>query len=137
MAPRQAATAQTVYQLKMTLKDAKPPIWRRVLVLNTITLQQLHQIIQLAMGWTDSHLHQFTIQGVEYGQPMPEYEFNVRNEAQVKLNQVVKGEKFKCLYTYDMGDSWDLEILVEKETVDAEELQELLIRSDVRVAEYV
>lgn len=114
MVPRQSATAQTVYQLKITLKDAKPPIWRRVQVLNTTTLQPLHQIIQQAMGWTDSHLHQFTIQGVEYGQPMPEYEFNVRNEAKVKLNQVVTGEKFKFLYTYDMGDSWDHEILVEK-----------------------
>ncbi|MEP0924840.1 plasmid pRiA4b ORF-3 family protein [Leptolyngbya sp. ST-U4] len=72
MAPRQSATSQTVYQLKITLKDAKPPIWRRVQVLNTATLQQLHPIIQLAMGWTDSHLHQFTIPGVEYGQPTPE-----------------------------------------------------------------
>lgn len=48
------------------------------------------------------------------GQPMLEYEFNVRNEAKVKLNQVVKGEKFKFLYTYDMGNSWDHEILIEK-----------------------
>jgi hypothetical protein len=88
MAPRQSATAQTVYQLKITLKDAKPPVWCRVQVSDTATLQQLYHVIQQATGWTDSHLHQFTIQGVEYGQPIPEYEFNVRNEAKVKLNQV-------------------------------------------------
>lgn len=114
MAPRKSATAQTVYQLKITLEDAKPPIWRRVQVRDTATLQQLHQIIQLAMGWTDSHLHQFMIQGVEYGQPLPEYDFNVRNERTVKLNQLVTGEKFKFRYTYDMGDCWDHQILVEK-----------------------
>lgn len=114
MAPRKSSSAQTVYQLKITLKDAKPPIWRRVQVLDTATLQQLHHIIQVTMGWTDSHLHQFVIQGVEYGQPMPEYDFNVRDERAAKLNQLVSGEKFKFFYTYDMGDSWDHEILVEQ-----------------------
>lgn len=114
MAPRKSATSQTVYQLKITIKGAKPPIWRRVQVLDTTTLQQLHHVIQLAMGWTDSHLHQFTINGVDYGQPLPEYDFNVRNEKTAKLSQLVTGEKFKFLYTYDMGDSWDHEILVEK-----------------------
>ena len=103
MAPRQSATSPTVYQLKMTLTDAKPPIWRRVQVLDTTTLQQLHHVIQRAMGWTDSHLHQFTINGIEYGQPLPEYEFNVCNEKTAKLSQLVTSEKFKFLYTYDMG----------------------------------
>lgn len=114
MVPRKSTSSQTVYQLKITLKDAKPPIWRRVQVLNDMSLQQLHHLIQLVMGWTDSHLHQFTIAGIEYGQPMPDYEFDVRNEVPVKLNKVISGEKFKFLYTYDMGDSWDHEILVEK-----------------------
>ena len=114
MAPRKSAFSQAVYQLKITLKGAKPPIWRRVQVLDTTTLEQLHPIIQLAMGWTDSHLHQFTIDGVDYGQPMPEYDFNVRNEKTAKLSQLVTGEKFKFLYTYDMGDCWDHEILLEK-----------------------
>jgi hypothetical protein len=113
MAPRKS-TAQTVYQLKITLKDVKPPVWRRVQVLNDMSLFHLHHFIQLVMGWTDSHLHQFTIAGVEYSQPLPEYEFNVRNEATVKLSKVVPGEKFKFLYTYDMGDCWEHEILVEK-----------------------
>lgn len=105
MVLRKSTSSQTVYQLKITLKDAKPPIWRRVQVLNDMSLQQLHHLIQLVMGWTDSHLHQFTIAGIEYGQPMPDYEFDVRNEVPVKLNKVISGEKFKFLYTYDMGDS--------------------------------
>ena len=114
MAPRKSATSQTVYQLKITLKGAKPPIWRRVQLLDIANLETLHHIIQIAMGWTDSHLHQFTINGIDYGQPMPEYDdFEVSDETKAKLNQLV-AEKSKFLYTYDMGDSWDHEILVEK-----------------------
>jgi Plasmid pRiA4b ORF-3-like protein len=59
-------------------------------------------------------MHAFLIQGVEYGQPMPEFEWDVKNEQRVKLSQVVPGEKFKFHYTYDMGDGWEHEILVEK-----------------------
>lgn len=114
MAPRKQSTSQSIYQLKITLKDFRPPIWRRVQVTSDTTLGKLHQIIQESMGWTNSHLHAFSIQGVEYGQPQPEYDFNVQNERTVKLSSVVTGEKFKFLYTYDMGDSWEHEILVEK-----------------------
>jgi hypothetical protein len=60
MPPRKAAAPSRVYQLKITLKDSKPPIWRRVEVADDITLAKLHQIIQAAMGWTNSHLHMFT-----------------------------------------------------------------------------
>jgi DNA invertase Pin-like site-specific DNA recombinase len=114
MAPRKQSTSQSIYQLKITLKDFRPPIWRRVQVTSDTTLGKLHQIIQSSMRWTNSHLHAFSIQGVEYGQPLPEYDFNVHNERTVKLSSVVTGEKFKFLYTYDMGDSWEHEILVEK-----------------------
>jgi Plasmid pRiA4b ORF-3-like protein len=114
MAPPKEPPTQVTYQLKITLKDARPPIWRRVQVASDITLGKLHQIIQVAMGWTNSHLHAFLIKGVEYGQPMPEYDFDVKNEQRVKLSQIVTGEKCKFLYTYDMGDNWEHEILVEK-----------------------
>jgi Plasmid pRiA4b ORF-3-like protein len=114
MTARTQSPTQPLYQLKITLKDVRPPIWRRVQVSSGITLGKLHRIIQDVMGWTNSHLHSFLIQGVEYGQPMPEYDFEVRNEQRTKLSQVVTGEKFKFLYTYDMGDSWEHEILVEK-----------------------
>ena len=114
MTPQKQPTPQSIYQLKITLKDARPPIWRRVQVTSDITLGKLHRIIQESMGWTNSHLHSFLIQRVEYGQSMPEYDFEVRNEQRVKLSQVVTGEKFKFLYTYDMGDAWEHEMLVEK-----------------------
>ena len=114
MPPRKPTTERSVYQLKITLQDFRPPIWRRIQVYSDITLAKLHRIIQEAMGWTNSHLHAFSIQGVEYGQPMPEYDLDMQNERTAKLSQVVPGEKFKFHYTYDMGDSWEHEILVEK-----------------------
>ena len=115
MATRKSTSNQTVYQLKITLKNIRPPIWRRVVVKSSTTLQQLHLIVQAAMGWDNYHMHSFSIAGIDYGQPQPEYDFNVREEKTVKLSQVVVGEKFKFSYTYDFGDSWEHEILVEKE----------------------
>ena len=57
------------YQLKVTLKHSKPPIWRRIQVRSDITLYKLHQTLQIAMGWTNSHLHQFLVVGVFNGEP--------------------------------------------------------------------
>jgi hypothetical protein len=115
MATKKLAGFQTVYQLKITLKGIRPPIWRRVLVKSSTTLQQLHLIVQEAMGWQNYHMHQFSIAGIDYGQPEPDYEFDVHSENNVKLSQVVLGEKFKFSYMYDFGDGWEHEILVEKE----------------------
>ena len=55
------AKKQRIYELRITLKGSKPPIWRRVAVPADIKLGTLHEVIQIAMGWTDSHLHQFIL----------------------------------------------------------------------------
>ena len=79
-----------------------------------MTLAQLHYVIQAALGWADYHLHQFTVNGVEYGVPHPDDWNEVRNEKSLKLSQFVIGPKFKFTYEYDFGDSWEHSILVEK-----------------------
>jgi Plasmid pRiA4b ORF-3-like protein len=107
-------TNKTIYQLKITIRDIRPPIWRRVQVHSSITLSQLHLIIQAAMGWYNYHLHSFSIEGIDYGIPEPNYGLDIRDENQVKLGSVVKCEKSKFFYTYDFGDSWEHSILVEK-----------------------
>nr|MBA3531439.1 plasmid pRiA4b ORF-3 family protein [Ardenticatenales bacterium] len=56
--PAKKADESPVYQLKVTLKGTKPPIWRRIQVRGSTTLGKLHRILQVVMGWTDSHLHQ-------------------------------------------------------------------------------
>jgi len=103
-----------IYQLKVTLKGSKPPIWRRLLVPSDITLARLHDIIQAAMGWYDYHLHQFILWGNYYGVPHPDYGdwVEMNDERRLRLNQIGAGEKF--IYEYDFGDSWEHVILIEK-----------------------
>jgi hypothetical protein len=66
------------------------------------------------MGWTDSHLHEFLIDGLRYGNRSGETDEDMENEKSFKLSQVVPGEKAKFSYIYDWGDYWDHQILVEK-----------------------
>ena len=103
-----------VYQMKVKLEDISPPIWRRIQVTNNITLGKLHRILQIIMGWSDYHLHEFIIDGVSYGVPDKDGIFEGKNERNVRLSQVVSEEKIKFVYIYDFGDYWQHKILIEK-----------------------
>jgi hypothetical protein len=107
-------SAELVYQIKITLQDSKPPIWRRLLVMESVSLYKLHQIFQVAMGWTDSHLHQFIVGEKYYGIPSSEDWRPVLDERRYRLNQIAPAENSKFIYEYDFGDSWGHVILVEK-----------------------
>jgi hypothetical protein len=111
---RRASSAAEIYQIKVTLKGIKPPIWRRIQVPASITLPQLHRVLQVVMGWEDYHLHQFTIAHERYGEPDPDFADDMINENRVRLGQVIRGEKARFLYEYDFGDSWEHELLIEK-----------------------
>ncbi len=104
----------TVHQLKVTLKGAKPPIWRRLLVPSSITLMQLHEIIQEAMGWYNCHLHEFEIDGICFGpDDLDGWDPQPKNEATAELARLAPaGSRFT--YLYDFGDSWEHVIDVEK-----------------------
>jgi len=108
----------SVYQLKVSLKEISPAIWRRFQVTDDITLLKLHRILQVLMGWEDYHLHVFEIGGVDYSMPYPDEvdldEMDMISEKRVKLSQLHLAEKSRFLYEYDLGDSWIHEILVEK-----------------------
>lgn len=103
-----------IYQLKVTLRDSKPPIWRRVQLPADITLHKLHRVLQTVMGWTDSHLHQFVVDGEIYGEPDPAFDLDVKSERRARLHQIVRGEKDKFIYEYDFGDGWEHVVLLEK-----------------------
>ena len=105
---------EAVYQLKITLRDVRPPIWRRVQV-KDCSLAELHEIIQVAMGWEFSHLYSFEVNGVEYGDlDMTGDELDMKDDRRAKLSRLVRGEEFKFHYTYDFGDNWQHDIVVEK-----------------------
>jgi len=101
-----------IYQLKVTLRNVRPEVWRRVLVPGDFRLSDLHEVLQCAMGWTDSHLHAFRIGDVEYG-PSGRDVDDVLPEDRVTLGGLV-GPRQQFTYQYDFGDSWDHEIRVEK-----------------------
>jgi hypothetical protein len=104
--------APRALQLKVTLKNIKPAIWRRVLVSEDMTLADLHLILQVAMGWENYHLHGFTIHGQRFGPPDPDDFVPVVDERKHRIGALVhKGTKFE--YEYDFGDGWEHTILVE------------------------
>jgi hypothetical protein len=108
----------TVYQFKITLQESHPPIWRRIQV-KDCTLDQLHEHIQTAMGWTNSHLHDFRIKDQRYGDPMLMAEnfreMGYKDSTTTKISKMVPktGKRFRFQYEYDFGDSWHHEVLFE------------------------
>jgi|GEM_PF-1318119 len=116
--PRLEPIPSEVYQFKVTLQDSDPPIWRRFQV-SDCTLDKLHEHIQTAMGWTNSHLHHFTIAGRQYGDPylMGEnfVEFDYADSTTTNISEILpkNGERYRFAYEYDFGDSWQHEILFE------------------------
>jgi hypothetical protein len=104
----------SVHQLKVTLLGLKPPIWRRIAVPSEMTLGELHYVLQLAMGWTDSHLHDFQIGNTTYGDPEMLQELGDADEWDATLADVAPRAKSRIRYMYDFGDSWEHDIQVEK-----------------------
>ncbi len=110
--------SKRVYQFKITLQDSHPPIWRRIQVKDG-TLDKLHEHIQTAMGWTNSHLHHFRIGDQLYGDPLLMQEnfeeFGYEDSMRTKLSAILPetAKRFRFEYEYDFGDSWWHEILFE------------------------
>ena len=103
-----------ILQLCVSLEEIDPRIWRRIQVPDSFTLRQLHRVIQLAMGWQDSHLHDFTLSGKRYGEPNPEDEENVIDEGTVRLRALSLSIGVSIGYEYDFGDSWQHRVVLEK-----------------------
>jgi hypothetical protein len=108
----QSEINKRIYQLKIYLQDTKPSVWRRVLVKENTTMEQLHRIIQISMGWEDCHLYQFIIKGDVFGSA--EIDYPGRKDNNAKLSSFKFNEKNKIIYEYDFGDNWQHIITVEK-----------------------
>ncbi|MBE9502779.1 MAG: plasmid pRiA4b ORF-3 family protein [Proteobacteria bacterium] len=107
-------TLRSTYRIKITLAEIRPPIWRRVLINSATKLSDLHEILQIAMGWTDSHLHLFEKDGKRYGVPDEEFPDDTLNEENFRINQLLKKEKDAFNYEYDFGDGWMHKVILEK-----------------------
>lgn len=97
----------------MVLQDVSPEVWRRIVVPGHWHLGLLHTVLQVAMGWTDSHLHDFHAGGVRYGEPESGLVAEVRREATARVHEVLPAVGARMLYRYDFGDDWRHEFVVE------------------------
>ena len=107
-----------VYQLKVQLKGARPPIWRRILVTDVALLDEFHHTIQISMGWTNSHLHQFIVGKRRYGMTDPEFgmdwDDDLLDESDFRVKDILNEVGDSVLYEYDFGDGWEHQIKLEK-----------------------
>jgi hypothetical protein len=110
--------AKKIYQIQIVLRDFKPKIWRRILVPSNLLLSDFNKIIQSAMGWTNSHLHQFEKNRTFYIEIYPDGELEERIDVvdykKFKIESLLKIEKERIIYEYDFGDSWEHNIILEK-----------------------
>ncbi|HEX6912633.1 MAG TPA: plasmid pRiA4b ORF-3 family protein [Longimicrobium sp.] len=98
-------------QLRITLADIEPPIWRVLRVPDAYTLHQLHRVIQLAFGWLDYHLYLFEVNDRRFEEPLEDAEDE--DSTAVHLGDLALGKGSRLTYTYDFGDDWVHEIVVE------------------------
>jgi hypothetical protein len=113
---------KNVYEFKITLKDIKPKIWRKIQVPEDYNFWDLHVAIQYAMGWEDYHLHQFEIMNPKTGDKvqigMPDDDNMCGDElvieTKARIAKYFLSPKDIALYEYDFGDGWEHEIVLEK-----------------------
>lgn len=112
---RPAPPAPARHQLLVTLVDSDPLIWRRLVVPSDTTLAKVHRILQAALGWTESHLHQFVIGETVYGDPdLLTDDPPQASTRKTRLGQVAPDVGATLRYAYDFGDGWDHLIIVER-----------------------
>lgn len=103
-----------IYKVKITLRGFRPAVFREVEIPN-MTLGELHTVIQRVMGWSNSHLHCFTIGGEQYGELNEGMDYDAwLDEESLSLGELVESDQRKFTYEYDFGDSWDHDILISK-----------------------
>lgn len=108
------------YQVKITLQDSKPSIWRRVLIPSDLSLPDFHKVIQTTMGWTNSHLHHFAKNRTYYSPDMEdeslwdEEDDDDLDYSKFKISDLLKKTKDKMKYEYDFGDGWEHVVVLEK-----------------------
>ncbi len=107
-------TPKTVHQLKVTLQNVTPPVWRRVQVPSTTKLSDLAWILQAAMGWDGGHLHAFeTADRRRYRGPDRDWGSDDLDERKYKLGATLARVGSKIRFDYDFGDGWEHDVVVE------------------------
>jgi Plasmid pRiA4b ORF-3-like protein len=110
----EGAPPVAVYQLHVWLRGISPMIWRRLLVRSDTTIAELHDVLQIAMGWADEHLHRFVIHGKAYGVAQPGGISFADDPTGVRLADFGFRPRERFRYEYDFGDGWEHVVRVER-----------------------
>jgi hypothetical protein len=113
---------QTVLQVRITIEDVVPTVWRGLLMPGAVSLAKMHRMFQTAVGWTDSHLHAFTMGNQRYGIHFDDYPEDEIDENEVTVMRAV-GEHRRFSYEYDFGDSWEHTVVVDEVTTSTRGLK--------------
>ena len=110
-----AAKSAEIYQVKVTLTGATPPIWRRIHIAGDYSLPKLHRVLQVAMGWENYHLYMFRIGSKKYGPPDvdDDDELGLADAKRTRISGVLPSVGATFTYVYDYGDNWQHELLLE------------------------
>ncbi len=121
-----------IYRLRISLADSEPEIWRLLEVRSSLTLAELHEVIQIAFGWRTSHLHAFTSpDGSRWEDPRwIEEDENGDDETEVTLGEVLDESSGPLAYEYDFGDGWEHRIELIETIDDPEAPAAFLVRGE-------
>lgn len=122
---RRARSEPVLYRIRVDLREAKPPIWRRLDIRSDVTLDVVHEVLQSAFGWTDSRLHRFSLGGgpFEWRTQLFLCPFDVEEDdpddggiaaRDVRLDEAIQNPGDVLRYVYDYGDFWELSLRLEK-----------------------
>lgn len=105
----------SIARLKVTLDEVEPRVTRRLEVPVTMRLSRLHTVLQIVLGWTDSHLYEFHFRGVEYGIPDPDWDHHCIDARHASLGRAIRdSQALSFKYLYDLGGGWTHSVKVEK-----------------------
>ena len=107
---------EPIARIRIELRSVEPHVWRRADVPVTSTLLALHDIIQVTMGWTDSHLFEFVVGDRAYGALVldPELEPKQYKASSVRLRTLIDRGIHRFEYIYDFGDYWQHDVIIEE-----------------------
>jgi len=112
--------SEQIYRLKIALDDTKPTVYRTIDIQKSMTFYDLHRVIQILFGWSNSHLHEFRGKGFVvsdltfYDEIYIPDEIKMLDEFEIKISDILKSTKDKIKYLYDFGDSWEITITLER-----------------------
>lgn len=102
----------TAHTLKVTLRDVKPAVWRRVAVQSETPLPKFAHMLEAAMGWEGHHLHMFDVGGILFGRADEDADYQI-DERCATMKHLLPKLQSKLLWNYDFGDGWEHDVVVE------------------------